>query len=96
MKFKHINIISDEDDILSDDDVLNITFSKTIFNKFFKKYNIQYFFDINSGVSQNQELSMLSPIGAPAMGCVKDGQPVPLSNLSSCKNRGVPQHSQAK
>ena len=30
------------------------------------------------------------------MGCVKDGQPVPLSNLSACKNRGVPQHTQAK
>ena len=59
MKFKHINIISDEDDILSDDGVLNITFTKTLFNKFSKENNIQYFFDINSRVSENKELSML-------------------------------------
>ncbi|MBT3549265.1 MAG: hypothetical protein HOI56_01940 [Gammaproteobacteria bacterium] len=59
MRFKHINIISDEDDILSDDNVLNITFSKTIFNKYLKKNNIQYFFDINSRVSENKELSTL-------------------------------------
>ena len=45
---------------------------------------------------ENHELSIDSPIGAPAMGCVKDGQPVPLSNLSACKNRGVPQQTQAK
>lgn len=59
MKFKHVNIISDEDDILSDDGVLNITFSKTLFNKFSKENNIQYFFDINSRVSENKELSIL-------------------------------------
>ncbi len=59
MKVKYLNIISDENDIISDSHTLNISFSKTTFKKYKDKSNIEYFFDIDAGVKEYDELSMI-------------------------------------